>query len=109
MKARSAVPPVEPTWIQRLEQAIDRWEAELPKLDHFVLPGGSPLAAALHLARCVCRRAERRTVALHRHTALDAQVLVYLNRLSDFLFVSARLANHRAGVAETTWQPRRPR
>ncbi len=109
VKARSAVPPVEPTWIQRLEQAIDRWEAELPKLDHFVLPGGSPLAAALHLARCVCRRAERRTVALHRHTALDAQVLVYLNRLSDFLFVSARLANHRAGVAETTWQPRRPR
>ncbi len=107
VKARSVVPPIEPAWIQQLEQAIDRWDAEVPKLTHFVLPGGSHAAAALHLARCVCRRTERRAVALHRHTAIDLQILVYLNRLSDFLFVAARLANHRAGIAETIWEPKR--
>ncbi len=108
VKARSAVPPIEAAWIARLEGAIDRWQAELPKLEHFVLPGGSRSAAALHLARCVCRRAERRAVALHRHTAVDLQILVYLNRLSDFLFVAARMANHRAKVVETVWMPARP-
>jgi cob(I)alamin adenosyltransferase len=108
-KARSAVPPVEPRWAERLEQAMDRWDAELPPLHRFVLPGGTPAAAAHHLARAVCRRAERRAVALAEQAELDPAVLVYLNRLSDFLFVAARLANHRAGRAEHHWDPKAAR
>lgn len=81
---------------QPLEAAIDRWEAELEPLRVFILAGGTPLAAWLHLARTVCRRAERRTVALDHGEPVGAPVLVYLNRLSDLLFVMARLANRRA-------------
>ncbi len=88
---------------------MDRWDAELPVLHQFVLPGGTPGAAALHLARAVCRRAERRVVALAAEVEVDANVVVYLNRLSDFLFVAARVANHRAGRAETTWDPKKER
>jgi cob(I)alamin adenosyltransferase len=88
--------------ISRLEDAIDRFELELPPLRYFVLPGGSSLGALLHLARTVCRRAERRVVALgpapERHL-----LIVYLNRLSDLLFVMARVANHRADVPEVRW------
>jgi len=107
-KARAAIPAVDPSWARRLEEAIDRWDAELPPLTTFILPGGTRTAAALHLARCVCRRAERRVVALAADAAVDPGVLVYLNRLSDFLFVAARVANHRAGRAETPWRPARP-
>ena len=107
-KAHSAVPAIETAWASALEAAIDRFETELPPLRQFVLPGGTPLAADLHLARAVCRRAERRVVALHRSAAVAPEVLTYLNRLSDFLFVAARLANHRAGAAEVPWHPRRP-
>ena len=108
-KARAAVPAVEARWAARLEQAMDRWDAELPPLRQFVLPGGTRAAAALHLARAVCRRAERRVVALAAHAEVDQEVLVYLNRLSDLLFVAARLANHRAGQAELPWDPRAAR
>ena len=87
---------------QRLEGAIDRYEHELPPLRRFILSGGTPTAAALHLARTICRRAERRIVALNLD-AIDEPVLMYMNRLSDLLFVLARVANHRAGVAETEW------
>ncbi len=104
-RARAALPPVEPAWIAALEAAIDRLEAELPPLRHFILPGGAPLAADLHVARAVCRRAERRVISLHHGEPLAAEVLAYLNRLSDFLFVAARAANHRAGVKETIWDP----
>ena len=106
-KARAAVPPVDPAWTAALEGAIDRFEAELPPLRHFVLPGGTALAADLHHARAVCRRAERRVVTLHHRAPVDADLLAYLNRLSDFLFVAARIANHRAGAAEITWDPHR--
>jgi cob(I)alamin adenosyltransferase len=110
-KARSAIPPVDARWAARLEQAIDAWEAQLPQLHQFVLPGGTRTAAALHLARCVCRRAERQVVALA--TAAPDEVapeaLVYLNRLSDFLFVAARIANHRAGRPEVGWDPKKER
>jgi cob(I)alamin adenosyltransferase len=106
-KARSALPPVDAAWTAALERAIDRLEEELTPLTQFVLPGGAPLAAELHRARCICRRAERRVVALHHHAPVAPEVLAYLNRLSDFLFVAARAANHRAGVAETLWDPRR--
>jgi cob(I)alamin adenosyltransferase len=101
---RSAVPPVDPAWTVALESAIDRFEGELAPLRHFILPGGTPAAASLHLARAVCRRAERSVVALHRREPIGAEVLAYLNRLSDFLFVAARVANQRAGVRETIWE-----
>ncbi len=109
VKARAAVPPLSPAWAERLEQAMDRWDKELPVLHQFVLPGGTAAAAALHLARTVCRRAERRVVALSAHAEVDATALVYLNRLSDFLFVAARLANVRAGQAELHWDPKAAR
>jgi cob(I)alamin adenosyltransferase len=105
-RARGSLPPVEPAWAGALEGAMDAWDAELPPLTAFVLPGGTPVAAALHVARATCRRAERRVVALTHHAAVDPAVLVYLNRLSDFLFVAARLACARAGTPEVTWHPR---
>jgi cob(I)alamin adenosyltransferase len=85
-----------------LEENIDAFEAEVPPLRRFILAGGSAGAAALHLARSVCRRAERRVVALGPD-AVDPVVVVYLNRLSDLLFVMARVVNVRAGVAEIEW------
>jgi cob(I)alamin adenosyltransferase len=106
-KARSAIPPVDPAWTARLERAIDAWQGELPPLTRFVLPGGTRTAAALHVARTVCRRAERRAVALAAEAEVDPQVLSYLNRLSDLLFVAARIANARARRDEPTWDPSR--
>lgn len=89
--------------IAQLERAIDDGEAELEPLTAFVLPGGTPKAAALHLARTVCRRAERRVVALTRDDEIPGIVVVYLNRLSDLLFVLARVATRRSGAGEVTW------
>jgi cob(I)alamin adenosyltransferase len=87
--------------VERLEQLIDRLESEVPPLRRFILAGGSPAGAALHVARTVCRRAERRMVAL---TPMPDAVLVkYVNRLSDLLFVIARVVNHRAGMPEIEW------
>lgn len=88
--------------VQRLEQAIDRLEATLPPLRRFILPGGSSAGALLHLARTVCRRAERRVIGLGAG-AVEPILIIYLNRLSDLLFVMARAANHRAGAPETEW------
>jgi cob(I)alamin adenosyltransferase len=88
--------------VQRLEQAIDRLEETLPPLRRFILPGGSSGGALLHLARTVCRRAERRVIALGAG-AVDPMIIVYLNRLSDLLFVMARAVNRRSGVPETEW------
>jgi cob(I)alamin adenosyltransferase len=88
--------------VARLEATIDRLELELPPLRRFILPGGCPSGALLHLARTVSRRAERRVVGLGAD-ALEPIIVVYLNRLSDLLFVMARAANHRAGAAETEW------
>ena len=91
-----------PEDVTRLEQAIDRFEADLPPLRRFILAGGSPAGAFLHLARAVCRRAERGIVSLGRD-AVAPVVIVYVNRLSDLLFVLARAANRQAGVTETEW------
>jgi cob(I)alamin adenosyltransferase len=88
--------------IERLEATIDRLEEELPPLRRFILPGGTQAGALLHLTRTVCRRAERRVVALGADS-VETGVVVYLNRLSDLLFVMARAVNHRAGVPETEW------
>lgn len=88
-----------------LEKSIDRLDAQLKPLKAFVLPGGSAVAARLHFARTVCRRAERAVVRLSRNEDIGDGITVYLNRLSDLLFVMARYANHVAGVSETTWKP----
>ncbi len=89
-----------------LERVIDDLEADLPPLKHFILPGGTSAAAALHLARTICRRAERRVVRLARTEPLGVEPQQYLNRLSDLLFVLARSVNHVAGTDETKWTPR---
>jgi len=88
--------------VRRLEEWIDQADAELEPLRRFILPGGSPVAAALHVARTICRRAERHVVSLGEG-AVEPNLLAYVNRLSDLLFVLARLANARAGVADVEW------
>ncbi len=91
--------------VRALEGECDRFNASLPELKSFVLPGGSETAARLHLARTVCRRAERETLAASREHELDELALVYLNRLSDLLFILARLANLEAHRDEPLWRP----
>lgn len=105
-RAAPKLPPLPHERTAVLESWIDTAEAELPELRSFILPGGSRAGAALHIARTVCRRAERRVVELARTEAVADVILVYLNRLSDLLFVFARLENQRAGAAEQTWTPR---
>ena len=89
--------------IRDLERAIDDADSELEPLRSFILPGGSPKAAALHVARTVCRRAERHVVRLQHDVELPPLAVIYLNRLSDLLFTLARLANRRGGTGEVTW------
>lgn len=94
--------------VHTLESWIDRAQAQLPALKHFILPGGSPAGAALHLARTVCRRAERRVVSLSLGGVVDPGIVAYLNRLSDLLFVLARLQNQGDGSPEPSWGGRKP-
>jgi cob(I)alamin adenosyltransferase len=94
------IPRITPEHATALEAAIDAADAKLPPLTDFVLPGGTPAAAALHCARAVCRRTERIAVALAQEEALSKPVLIYLNRLSDLLFTLGRLANHQAGTED---------
>lgn len=105
-REKSGVPELVPEDVDALEAKIDSLEAELEPLKRFILPGGCPGAAAFHLARTVCRRAERRLVALGREEELDGPGLRYLNRLSDLLFVMARVENRRAGVPDIEWAGR---
>lgn len=97
---------IEAADVERLEKAIDAAEEGLPPLRSFILPGGTQAAATLHLARCIARRAERCVLALQGPAAVRREVLVYLNRLSDLLFVLARKANHEAGAEDVPWAPR---
>ena len=92
--------------VERLEGCIDQYEAELPPLKQFILPGGSPAGATLHVARAVCRRAERRVITLQgtSDTEISATIIVYLNRLSDLLFVLARFANQQGDQPEIAWE-----
>jgi cob(I)alamin adenosyltransferase len=90
--------------VSRIEAAIDRYDSQLTPLKNFVLPGGTPASAALHVARGVCRRAEREAVALAQTAEVRPAILTYLNRISDLLFVLARYANHAAGVADVMWE-----
>ncbi len=104
-RAKSQLPGPREEDVDALERRIDGLETELAPLRRFVLPGGSPAAAAFHVARTVCRRAERRAVALGRAEALDPLVVRFLNRLSDLLFVLARVENRRAGHSDVEWTP----
>lgn len=96
---------VSPEQARRLETWIDRWDAELVPLTRFILPGGAPGGAALHVCRGVCRRAERAVVRLAEAAPVNPEIIVYLNRLSDLLFVLARWVNAREGIEELIWEP----
>lgn len=110
-----ATPPQEPedpklriptTMTERLEQAIDQFEIQLPPLKEFILPGGSQGGAFLHYARTVCRRAERSVTRLQKEQSVNPEILRYLNRLSDLLFVLARVENQISGSSEVVWKKR---
>lgn len=105
-KARLQLPQIEARHVKKLENLIDELNAVVGPLENFILPGGSPGAAWLHLARTICRRAEREVVALSRQEKIGSQVLPYLNRLSDALFVMARYENKMRGVGEPLWNSR---
>lgn len=105
-KARIKVPQIAQRHVDALEQLMDRLSEELPPLENFILPGGSPGASSLHLARTVCRRAERLVIALHRKEAVSPFGIKYLNRLSDALFVMARYENKQRGVPDILWDSR---
>lgn len=102
----SKLPPLDDEGSQKLESWMDQMEAELPELTSFVLPGGHPAAADAHVARTVCRRAERRCVALNGEEPLVEGALAYLNRLSDALFVLGRWIAHQTGTPEIPWNPK---
>jgi cob(I)alamin adenosyltransferase len=104
-KVRKALEKAEltPARIEIFEQTMDEADRELPTLTAFVLPAGTPKAAALHLARTICRRAERNVVKLSHEAEVPDLFVIYLNRLSDLLFTLARLANHREGAGDVTW------
>ena len=103
MPAQLAKARIDELRIEELERAIDACDNELEPLKAFIIPGGTPKAAALHVARTVCRRAERKVVHLQHSVELPKLTVVYLNRLSDLLFSLARVANKRAGAGEVTW------
>lgn len=103
-KQKSSMPLIAEPQVEALERAIDKYEEGPPALMSFVLPGGSEGAARFHVARCVCRRAERSLVALGAHETIRGELFRYINRLSDLLFVLARHANHSAGVEDIPWK-----
>lgn len=99
------VPQITKEMIKNLENWIDKYDKELPPLHKFILSGGTEVAALLHMARTVCRKAERRVVSLKRHEEINKNVLIYMNRLSDYLFTAARLVSHRVGKEDMKWVP----
>jgi cob(I)alamin adenosyltransferase len=103
---RIELPSVTMEHVSRLEKLMDEWNDELPDLKSFVLPGGTVASAQLQVARTVCRRAERVILALRREEAVEPQVIAYVNRLSDLLFVAARVENADKGEAEVLWDSR---
>lgn len=98
------LPSIEPSHIESLEVQMDQWDSELPELKNFILPAGHSAACALHLARTVCRRAERKATRIPQGESHDPNELIYLNRLSDFLFLAARWVNFKTGTQEVIWK-----
>ncbi len=99
------LPPITDEMIERLENQIDSATDELPALTNFILPGGTETSARLHMARAICRNAERCVVDFAQKQPISELIVIYLNRLSDWLFVQARFANHIAGVKDVPWKP----
>ncbi len=104
-RSRMALPQLNEADLVLLEQEIDRMDMVLPALKNFILPGGHPIVSYCHIARCVCRRAERATVKLDHHEKVEPIILHYLNRLSDYLFVLARFIGLELKAPETNWKP----
>ncbi len=102
--AGASLPPLDESLVARLEMEIDAADRTLPALRNFILPGGTEAASRLHLARTVCRRAERRVVSFSLDRPVPGIILTYLNRLSDWLFVAARLANRNEGIGDVLWE-----
>ena len=103
-KKNLILPELNESHIELLEKQIDTWNETLPELKNFILPGGNPAAAQAHVARTVCRRAERSVVRLAESEDIKPELIRYLNRLSDYLFVLARFLNHTSGNAEIVWK-----
>ncbi|WP_276088171.1 cob(I)yrinic acid a,c-diamide adenosyltransferase [Pedobacter sp. JY14-1] len=106
-KSTMVLPGLIPGDVELLENEIDRMEAGLPSLKHFILPGGNTASSFCHIARCICRRAERLIVQLAENSDVDEKMTVYLNRLSDYLFVLARKLSSDGDTDEIVWKPRR--
>ncbi|MDB5121344.1 MAG: ATP/cobalamin adenosyltransferase [Sphingobacteriales bacterium] len=105
-KSKMKIPDLNLSDVELLEAKIDEMNETLPELKHFILPGGNTTVSYCHLARCVCRRAERLIVSLASDSFVDEKVVIYINRLSDFLFVLARYIGFKNGIAENQWVPR---
>jgi cob(I)alamin adenosyltransferase len=105
-KSKAKIPDLKPEDIEFLELAIDAMNEHLPEMRHFILPGGHPAVSACHIARCVCRRAERLIVHLSEISQVEASVIQYINRLSDYLFVLSRKISSDFNANETPWKPR---
>lgn len=105
-KSKMKIPDLHLSDISFLESQIDEMNSVLPELKHFILPGGSPVVSFCHIARCVCRRAERITVHLKSESFVEEKIIVYLNRLSDYLFVLSRKLCYDREVPENQWLPR---
>lgn len=103
---KMATPDLHPEDVTLLEQEIDKYTAEVPPLRAFILPGGHQSVSFCHVARCVCRRAERLAIGLQEVSPVDDLVIKYLNRLSDYLFALCRVMTHELGAEEITWKPR---
>ncbi|WP_295795023.1 cob(I)yrinic acid a,c-diamide adenosyltransferase [Mucilaginibacter sp.] len=105
-KSKMVIPDLYMTDVELLEKEMDAMNEQLPELRHFILPGGSNAISYCHIARCVCRRAERITVHLAKESPVDEKVTIYLNRLSDYLFTLARKVGHENNIPENKWMPR---
>ena len=105
-RSKMVIPDLKPEDIELLEKEMDRMNEILPELKHFILPGGNNTVSYCHIARCVCRRAERLSVHLAEESTVDEQVNIYLNRLSDYLFTLARMVGYDDKVLENQWIPR---
>ncbi len=104
-KNQSKLPKIKKSAVTFLESEIDEMNTALPPMTHFILPGGHPVVSYCHIARCVCRRAERRVSQVSEYEKINANILIYLNRLSDYLFVCARVQSKRFKVEEIKWIP----
>lgn len=100
------LPDLDQEMNSKLEQWIDEMDADLPAMTNFILPGGHPSVSHCHIARCICRRAERATIALHHESEIQIEIIAFLNRLSDYLFILARKLGNDLKVKENPWKPR---